>query len=103
MIVKPCTISREENSMPISVVKVASLTEIEQDCIQRATKMVWCNVSTVDLVGRPRSRIMHPVWEGFTGWAMTRRHTPKSKHLDKTPYVSVAYVSDVANPMYLDC
>src|SRR5215217_5316500 len=46
---------------------------------------------------------MHPVWEGFTGWAMTRRATPKAKHLDKTPYVSVAYIADLAKAVYVDC
>jgi general stress protein 26 len=89
--------------MPIALVKVTSLSEIEWEFLGRASKTVWCNVATVDSQGRPRSRIMHPIWEGFTGWAMTRRGTPKSKHLDKNPYVSVAYIADVAKATYLDC
>src|SRR5689334_10317308 len=89
--------------MAIALVKVTDLAEIEQEFLRRANKTVWCCVATVDAKGRPRSRIMHPIWEGFTGWAMTRRATPKSKHLDKTPYVSVAYIADVAKAVYIDC
>ncbi len=89
--------------MAINVIKISTLSEIEQEFTERTRKVIWCNVATVDSQGRPRSRIMHPLWEGFTGWAMTRAHTPKSKHLDKTPYVSVAYISDLAKAVYVDC
>lgn len=65
--------------------------------------MVWCNMATVDEHGRPRSRILHPIWEGQTGWITTRRHSYKGKHLSANPYVSLAYITDIAKPLYVDC
>lgn len=65
--------------------------------------MVWCNMATVDEHGRPRSRILHPIWEGQTGWITTRRHSYKGKYLSANPYVSLAYITDIAKPLYVDC
>ena len=87
----------------IELIKVASLAEIEQAFVERAHKAIWCSLATVDGQGRPRSRVVHPVWEGATGWLTTRRQSPKTKHLTRVPFVSVAYIADVANPTYADC
>jgi general stress protein 26 len=60
-----------------------------------AHEIVWCTLGTVDPSGRPRSRVVHPVWEiaggGLTGWLTTRSGTPKLGHLAATPYVSCSY------------
>jgi general stress protein 26 len=87
----------------IELIKAASLAEIEQDFVARAHKAIWCSMSTVDAQGRPRSRIIHPLWEGGTGWITTRRQSPKTKHLAHTPYISLAYIADITNPAYADC
>src|SRR5262249_54575672 len=52
---------------------------------------------------RPRSRILHPIWTGPVGWVLTRRHSFKTEHLARNPYVSLAYIADVAKPVYVDC
>ena len=65
--------------------------------------MVWCSVATVDAQGRPRSRVLHPIWKGSTGWITTGRRSPKGRDLERNPYVSLAYVSDVTKPAYADC
>lgn len=65
--------------------------EIEKEFLDRVGRIVWCTVSTVDTKGRPYSRILHPVWEGSTGWIATGRQTLKAKHLAKNPNVSLAY------------
>jgi general stress protein 26 len=83
--------------------QVNSFAEIEQEFLERVQRMVWCNVATLDRQGRPRSRILHPIWEGSTGWITTNPQTLKAKHLQGTPYVSLAYVSDIAKPVYVDC
>jgi general stress protein 26 len=83
--------------------EVASFADIEQEFNDRVNRVIWCNMSTVDLQQRPRSRVVHPVWEGSIGWLQTRRHSHKGKHLRANPYVSFAYVSDVAKPVYVDC
>lgn len=82
---------------------VASFDEIREEFFQRISQVVWCNVATIDTQGRPRSRIWHPIWEDMVGWIATRRHTLKTKHLEQNPYVSLAYIADVAKPVYVDC
>jgi general stress protein 26 len=82
--------------------QIQNFSDIEQEFIERVHTMVWCNVATVDTQGRPRSRILHPIWEGATGWIGTQRHSLKSRHLAQTPYISLAYVSNVMGPVYVD-
>jgi len=82
---------------------VASFAEIEEEFIQRVHKMVWCSVATMDTRNRIRSRILHPIWEGGTGWSSSRRHSLKEKHLSHSPFCSLAYISDVSRPVYVDC
>ncbi len=83
--------------------KVAAFSEIEKDFIERVHGMVWCNFATIDTQNRPRSRVLHPIWEGPLGWIGTRRHTLKAKHLEHNPYVSLAYIADVTKPVYVGC
>src|SRR5262245_29328556 len=83
--------------------RVASFAEIEQEFNARVTKAVSCSVATIDTRNRVRSRVLHPIWEGMTGWICTRRHTPKAKHLAHHPYVSLTYMAEVFKPVYVDC
>jgi uncharacterized pyridoxamine 5'-phosphate oxidase family protein len=83
--------------------EIANFSDIEDEFIARVQSVVWCSVATVDSKGRPRSRILHPIWEGNTGWIGTHRNSHKSHHLDKNPYLSLAYVRDVMQPVYVDC
>lgn len=82
--------------------QVNHFSEIEQEFIQRVHTVVWCNAATVDSQGRPRSRILHPIWEGATGWILTQRDSYKSKHLAANPHVSLAYIADITKPVYID-
>ena len=69
---------------------VGSFGEIEKEFNERTQRIVWCTVATIDRKGRPRSRILHPIWEGTTGW-ITGRNSFKAKHLAANPYVSLSY------------
>jgi general stress protein 26 len=82
--------------------RVQNFSDIEKEFIERVHKMVWCSVATIDEKQRPRSRILHPIWEGSTGWIGTHRNSHKSKHLAHNPYMSLAYIADVMNPVYID-
>ena len=84
-------------------VKTSDFTAIEAELMARVNAMVWCNVATIDRQGRPRSRVLHPLWEGAVAWITTDPNSLKSRHLAIHPYVSLAYVSDVARPAYADC
>jgi hypothetical protein len=83
--------------------ELEQFSEIEREFIDRAHRIVWCNIATVDSLGRPRSRIVHPIWEGLTGWIATRRSSFKDRHLVENPYLSLAYIADTVHPLYVDC
>ncbi len=83
--------------------EIADFSHIEAEFIGRVHSIVWCSVATVDGKGRPRSRILHPIWEGSTGWIGTHRSSHKARHIDRNPYLSLAYIKDVFKPVYVDC
>ena len=82
---------------------VKSFSEIADEFDARVKRIVWCTVATVDRQGRPRTRILHPIWEGATGWIATGRETLKTKHLAKNPYVSLSYWDQQHQQIYADC
>jgi len=84
-------------------VEISDFSEIRAEFVQRVQSMVWCNVATVDSRCRPRSRILHPIWEDSTGWICTHRNSYKHNHLEKNPYVSLAYITEINKPVYVDC
>jgi hypothetical protein len=70
----------------------------EETCaafVEMAHRIVWCSAATVDAEGRPRSRILHPIWEwdGATlvGWIATSPTATKRAHLDHSPNISLSY------------
>lgn len=77
--------------------------DIEAKFREITTRIVWCTVTTVDTRGRPRSRILHPVWDGATGWIATGRHSHKAKHLAANPYVSLTYWDPKHEQTIIDC
>lgn len=81
--------------------QVESFAALAEPFLERVSAAVWCNMATVDARGRPRSRVVHPVWDGAEGWLGTRRDSFKGRHLALHPAVSLAYVSDPA-PIFLN-
>jgi hypothetical protein len=84
-------------------VRTHDFAEIAPELMARVNQMVWCSAATIDGQGRPRSRILHPLWEGSVAWVTTDPRSLKSRHLARYPYVSLAYVGDIAKPAYADC
>ena len=82
---------------------VASFDEIAEEFDARVKKIVWCAVTTMDRQNRPRSRMLHPVWEGSTGWIATGRQTLKTKHLSNNRYVSLTYWDPDHKQIYAEC
>jgi general stress protein 26 len=103
-VVRPAFI-RDRGEVEEAQLRVAHFSDIEAEFTRRVHSVVWCSVATVDARGRPRSRILHPIWEGPTGWILTHRRSHKSRHIERNPYVSLAYVdvSDIMRPVYADC
>ena len=64
---------------------VAGLDEVATAFVEMANRIVYCTLATVDRRGRPRSRIVHTLWEwdgsslvGWVGSVVTRRSTRRS-------------------------
>ena len=84
---------------------VASFADMEEAFLERVHVIVRCTAATVDIRGRPRSRVWHPIWEGKTGRIATNRNTFKTSHLAGNPYLSLYYFDprDPWSPVYVDC
>lgn len=85
--------------------KVASFEDIRDAFFGYVQAFVYCNMATIAPNDRPRSRIVHPVWgNDAIGWILSVPDTPKSKHLEHCPYVSLSYYAhDIAHPVYVEC
>ena len=83
--------------------EVQTFEEIQIEFMRRVVQAVYCNMATVDRKGRPRSRILHPVWDGPIGWVISWVESHKTKHLEANPYVSLAYIHEIERPVYVDC
>jgi hypothetical protein len=74
---------------------VTALDGIAPAFVGMAHSIVWASVATVDGDGRPRSRILHPIWTwdgiDLVGWIATVPTPVKRAHLDAHPEVSVNY------------
>ncbi|MFN8524042.1 MAG: pyridoxamine 5'-phosphate oxidase family protein [Chloroflexota bacterium] len=87
----------------VDTIRARTFAEVEASLVERAHRMVWCNVATVDGEGRPRSRLLHPIWDGGKAWILTRRGSYKAHQIEANPHVSLAYVSEIASPVYAEC
>lgn len=65
--------------------------EIGEEFRKRVERIVWAQTATVDRQGRPRMRVLHPVWEGRVGWITAAPGSLKLKHLAVNPWMSVGY------------
>ena len=75
--------------------------------VEMAHQIVWASVATVDRNGRPRSRILHPIWQWdgaqLIGWIATGPTAVKRAHLKNSPYVSVNYWSPAQDTCVAEC
>jgi general stress protein 26 len=81
---------------------VASFADIADEFHARVSRIVWCSMATVDRRGRPRMRLIHPIWEGATGWIATGRRSHKAKHLARNPNASLSYWDQQHQQVYVD-
>ncbi|REJ84257.1 MAG: pyridoxamine 5'-phosphate oxidase family protein [Acidobacteria bacterium] len=72
-----------------------------------AHSIVWASVATVDRRGRPRSRILHPIWqwdgEELVGWVATGPTPTKRAHLEHSPFVSCNYWAPSQDTCVAEC
>jgi pyridoxamine 5'-phosphate oxidase-like protein len=75
--------------------------------VEMAHRIVWATVATVDPEGRPRTRILHPIWQwdgtSLVGWIATDPTSPKAAHLAGNPAVSINYWAPDHDTCTADC
>ena len=85
---------------------MASFSDLEADFLRITAATVFCTATTVDGAGRPRGRILHPIFvvrDGRPlGWALTGRTPLKARHLAANPHVSCAYWSPSHDTVFVD-
>jgi hypothetical protein len=79
---------------------------VQKEFVDRAHRIVWCTVATVGRDNRPRTRILHPLWEledELVGWIVTRATPVKVRHLAYSPYLSCSYWEPGHEVAVADC
>lgn len=86
------------------------MSTYEETCpefVEMAHRIVWCTAATVDTAGRPRSRILHPLWQwdGTTlvGWIATGQTPVKAAHLARSPNISLNYWAPSHDTCLAEC
>jgi hypothetical protein len=84
-----------------------ALADVAPAFVEMAHRIVWASVATVDGQGRPRSRILHPIWEwngvALTGWIATGPTPVKRAHLARQPNVSISYWTPSHDTCVAEC
>lgn len=80
---------------------------IEADFLQFTSEIVICTATTVDAKGRPRSRMLHPIWQVIdgkpVGWVVTSQTPIKARHLAANPHMACNYWSPEQHTVTIDC
>jgi len=86
---------------------MATLDIIAPAFVEMAHRIVWCVAATTDPRGRPRTRVLHPIWEWdgaeLTGWIATSPLSPKAHDLTAMPRVSLTYWHPSQDTCTADC
>ena len=75
--------------------------------VEMAHQIVWASVATVDKNGRPRSRVLHPIWQWdgqqLVGWIATGPTAVKRAHLAHSPHMSINYWTATQDTCVAEC
>ncbi|MFI6047821.1 pyridoxamine 5'-phosphate oxidase family protein [Nocardia sp. NPDC051321] len=86
---------------------MTELGDIAPRFVELAHGIVWSTVSTTDPAGRPRSRILHPIWQWdgqeLIGWIITGKTPPKLAQLTHSPYVACNYWAPTHDTCLAEC
>lgn len=86
---------------------MTTLQDIAPAFVEMAHAIVWCSAATVDAKGRPRSRVLHPIWQwdgsSLTGWIATGPTPIKRAHLAASPHLSCNYWSPNQDTCVAEC
>ncbi len=84
-----------------------ALADVAPAFVSMAHRIVWCSVASVDDQGRPRSRILHPIWQWdgaqLVGWIATSPTPAKQGHLAASPFMSLSYWDATHDTCVAEC
>ncbi|MGI5272496.1 pyridoxamine 5'-phosphate oxidase family protein [Nonomuraea sp. CA-218870] len=85
---------------------VTSFADIKRQFDAYVGDIVYATMTTVDAKGRPRARVLIPVWEtptdGPVGWLATYRTPVKAAHLAGNPHTTFSYWTPQQNAVSVD-
>ncbi|GAA1729402.1 hypothetical protein GCM10009809_26240 [Isoptericola hypogeus] len=85
---------------------VTDFAEIRSQFETYVGDVVYATMTTVDGQGRPRARVLIPVWEGLdgrpSGWLATYPTPVKEAHLAHNPHTTFSYWSPRQNQVAVD-
>ena len=86
---------------------MTTLQDIAEPFVEMAHRIVWASAATVDRKGRPRSRVLHPIWEWdgerLRGWIATGPTPAKRAHLEHSPFISLNYWATNQDTCLAEC
>lgn len=86
---------------------MSTLNDVAPKFLAMAHQIVWCNVATVDPKGRPRSRVLHPIWEWdgkqLTGWIATGKTPIKLADIAQSAHASCNYWTPSQDTCVAEC
>ncbi|HEX2315056.1 MAG TPA: pyridoxamine 5'-phosphate oxidase family protein [Thermomonospora sp.] len=87
-------------------IKVRSFDAIREQFETYIGDIVYATMTTVDAKGRPRARVLIPVWEIVDGrplgWLATYRTPVKAAHLAGNPHTTFSYWTRRQNAVSVD-
>lgn len=85
---------------------VRAFADLQPDFDAIVGAVNYATMTTVDTLGRPRSRVLIPVWETVAehpvGWLGTYRTPVKAAHIAGNPHVTFSYWSPAQNTVAVD-
>lgn len=85
---------------------MTTFAEIERDFTGIIRDVVYATMTTVDSQGRPRARVLLPIWQVVdgrpVGWLATYKTPVKTAHLARNPHATFSYWSPAQNTVAVD-
>ncbi|GLW08040.1 pyridoxamine 5'-phosphate oxidase [Microtetraspora sp. NBRC 13810] len=86
--------------------KVTSFAAVRKQFEAYIGEIVYATMTTVDAKGRPRARVLIPIWEMAgeepLGWLATYKTPVKAAHLAKNPHTTFSYWTPRQNAVSVD-
>lgn len=86
--------------------RTSSFADIEHTFVEYIKDIMYATMITVDPKGRPRARVMLPIWEVVNGrpvgWLAAYKTPVKAAHLANNPHTTFSYWNPRQNAVHID-